>query len=96
MAISKNKLFYIYVLQSQKDLRTYTGYTENVDRRLKEHNAGKVKATQYRTPFKLLFTEQFPSKKEAKQRELWWKSSIGRKKLKELFEEMFWKEPISK
>lgn len=78
-------MYTVYVLQSLKDGKTYVGYTNNFERRFKQHNARQVKSTKYRTPFKLLFTEEFKSMNEAKKRESWWKSSTGRRKLKEYF-----------
>ncbi|MFH1170215.1 MAG: GIY-YIG nuclease family protein [Candidatus Vogelbacteria bacterium] len=75
----------IYVLYSQKDNRTYVGQTGNLERRLSEHNSGKVKSTKFRLPLKLLFTEEFSTSVEAKRRELWWKSSTGRLRLREYF-----------
>ena len=78
-------MFYVYILQSLKDFKTYTGFTNNVDERLYQHNTGQVKATQYRRPFKILFTEQYETPTEAKKRELYWKSGAGRRKLKEFF-----------
>ena len=78
-------MFYVYVLQSLADSRTYIGYTDNIERRLNEHNRGRSKATKHRRPFKILFTEEYRTVNEAKDRELWWKSFRGRKKLKEYF-----------
>ena len=80
-------MFFVYILQSLKDLRTYVGYSDNVERRLKQHNAGQVRSTKHRTPFKFLFFEEFPTAAEAKKRELWWKFGAGRKKLKEYFDD---------
>lgn len=79
---------YIYLLQSIKDGKTYAGYSCDVSRRLKEHNEGKVKSTKHRRPLKLLFTEKFKTEKEAKKRELYWKSGAGRRKLKEYFDKL--------
>ncbi len=78
-------MYYVYILQSLKDSRTYVGYTANLDRRLSDHNSGRVRATKYRVPFKIMSFEKFDSMVEAKKRELWWKSGAGRRKLKELF-----------
>lgn len=78
-------MYYVYILQSQKDKKTYTGYTENLTARLQKHNSGQVTSTKYRRPLKLLFSEEFETAQEAKQRELWFKSTGGRKKLKEFF-----------
>ena len=78
-------MYFIYILQSLKDGRTYVGYTDDVERRLIQHNSGYVRSTKHRTPFKLLFTEEFETSAEAKRRELYWKSGAGRRKLKEYF-----------
>jgi putative endonuclease len=76
----------VYILLSLSDNRTYVGLTNNFARRLKEHNSGKVRSTKHRIPFKILFTEQFETLKEARKRENWWKSGVGRRKLKEYFQ----------
>lgn len=79
-------MYFIYVLQSEKDKRTYVGYTNNLEERLRRHNSGQVIATKYRRPLKLLFSEQFETAKEAKKREQYWKSGGGRRKLKRFFQ----------
>ncbi|MBI2122482.1 MAG: GIY-YIG nuclease family protein [Candidatus Sungbacteria bacterium] len=78
-------MYFVYILLSSKDGRTYTGYTKDLNNRLQKHNNGEVKATKYRRPLKILLSEKFTNSQEAKKRELWWKSSSGRKKLKEFF-----------
>ena len=79
------EMYYIYILQSQKDKRTYVGYTNNLEERLKKHNSGQVKSTKHRQPLKLLFSEEFETSPEARKRELYWKNGGGRRKLKEMF-----------
>ncbi len=76
---------YVYVFFSLKDQKTYTGSTDNFERRFKQHNTGQVKSTKYRLPLKLLFKETFDSLSEPRKREVWWKSGAGRRKLKEFF-----------
>lgn len=78
-------MFNVYILQSLKDHKTYVGFSDDFDRRFKQHNSGQVKSTKHRIPLKLLFKEEFDTKIEAKKRELWWKSGAGRRKLKEFF-----------
>lgn len=78
-------MYTVYILQSLKDKRTYVGYSNNFERRFHEHNSGLSKSTKNRRPFILLFKEEFIGIAEAKERELWWKSSVGRKKLKKIF-----------
>jgi putative endonuclease len=69
-------------------MRTYVGYSHDVNERFASHNSGRVKATKYRRPLKILFTEEFETEQEAKKRELWWKSSVGRRNLKKYFKKL--------
>jgi len=75
-------MYYIYILFSGKDDRTYVGYTHDLERRLKCHHTGRVSATKNRRPLVLFYHEEFETMTGAKRRELWWKSSSGRRKLK--------------
>jgi len=77
-------MYYIYILKSKKDNRTYVGYTNNPKERLKKHNSGQVKSTKFRTPLELIYSEKFNNFAEVRKRELYWKSGGGRRKLKEL------------
>jgi len=82
-------MYIIYILQSLKDKRTYTGYTKDLKNRLYEHNTKKVTATKNRVPFKILYTEKVITLDEAKKREKYWKCGGGRRKLKEFFTKEF-------
>lgn len=60
---------YIYILECA-DGTLYTGWTTDVQKRLKAHNAGKgAKYTCSRRPVKLVYTETFESKSDALRRE---------------------------
>ena len=61
-------MYFVYILQSLKDQRTYIGYTNDFERRFKDHNSGQSRATKYHAPFKLLFKEEFSNITEAKKR----------------------------
>jgi len=61
--------FYVYILQSRKDGEFYIGSTNDLQRRVKEHNAGKVRSTKARIPFELLYYEAYRSEKDARERE---------------------------
>lgn len=63
------KTSYVYLLCSMKDGKFYVGWTTDVDRRLKEHNAGLTRSTKFRRPFKLVGHETYPSLMAAKKRE---------------------------
>ena len=71
-------VFFTYVLQSVKDDNFYTGFTNNLERRFKEHMTGKVKSTRNRVPFKLIYYEACLSQKDALHREKYLKSYHGK------------------
>jgi len=77
-------MFFIYVLKSSKDNNLYIGFTNNLDRRIKQHNFGKVKSTKHRAPFILFYKEEFQTKEEAVKREKHLKSGSGREFLKKM------------
>ena len=62
-------MFYIYILKSDRDKDLYTGFINNLERRLKEHNNGLAPATKFRTPFELIYCEGYKSEKDARKRE---------------------------
>ena len=62
-------MFYVYILKSKKDNNLYTGSTNNLKHRFKEHNLGKVTSTRYRIPFELIYYEAYKSEKDARNRE---------------------------
>jgi len=62
-------MFYVYVLKSLKDNNCYTGSTNNLRRRLKEHNTGKVFSTKTRLPMVLIYYEAYKSEYDARKRE---------------------------
>ena len=66
-----------YILRSQKDGKFYYGSTEDLDTRLKAHNSGKVRSTRSRRPLVVYYSEDFGTKREARQRELFFKSING-------------------
>ena len=76
------KYFYVYVLQSQKDNNFYTGYTNDIKRRIKGHNEGKNKSTKNRRPFKLIYWEGCLNQQDATSREKYLKSSWGKRYIK--------------
>jgi putative endonuclease len=73
-------MYYIYIIRSKTSNWFYTGITNNLNRRLREHNKGKrsTPSTRNRGPYKLIYFEQCLSRKEAREREVFWKSGRGR------------------
>lgn len=77
-------MFYVYILQSQKDGRLYKGLTGNLTVRLQQHNQGENRSTKGFRPWKLLYHEEFGTRAEARAREQYFKSGVGREYLREL------------
>ena len=79
-------MFFVYILRSEVDGRLYKGLTDNIERRVKEHNAGKQKSTKAYTPWKLVYFEEFSSRIDARAREKYFKSGSGREFLKRILD----------
>lgn len=74
-------MFYTYVLQSQKNGKLYIGYTNDLRKRFKEHNEGKSVYTKGRGPYQIIYYEACINIDDARSRELYLKTGIGRRYL---------------
>ena len=70
--------YWVYILESQKDGSYYIGYTSDVNKRLNDHNSGKSRYTSRKTPWKLVYHEEFEAKSEAIRRERFLKNQKNR------------------
>jgi len=70
-------MHYVYVLKSKKDNMFYIGYTDDLIRRLKLHNSGKVFSTRNRKPFDLIYYEASMNKEDALKWEKYLKTTYG-------------------
>jgi putative endonuclease len=77
-------MFCVYVLISKKTGRRYIGSCENVNDRLRRHNAGESKATKHGVPWILLHTENFCTRSAAMARERYYKTGRGRDELEQI------------
>ena len=68
----------IYVIKSQQHKFRYVGITNNLARRLKDHNHGKNKSTNLYSPYILIHSEEYENYKKAREREKFLKSGQGR------------------
>lgn len=82
-------MFYVYILHSEQDNKLYTGYTNNIKRRMTEHNEGKVESTKNRRPLKLIYYEAYLVKADAKSRETFLKSGSGKRYIKKQLQTYF-------
>ena len=74
--------YYVYILFSQKDGKLYTGYTQNINRRIQEHIQGKVLTTRDRRPLTLIYWEGCLNQQDATRREKYLKSDSGKRYIK--------------
>ena len=68
-------MFYVYILLSLKDYKFYNGYTNDLKRRVNEHNSGKNIGTKPRRPFQLIYYDAHLSQSDAMRREKYFKTS---------------------
>lgn len=73
---------YTYILECS-DGSLYTGWTNDIEKRLEAHNAGKgAKYTKSRRPVRLVYLEEFETKEDAMRREYWIKKMKRDEKIK--------------
>ena len=67
--------YYLYILYSLVYKKHYIGITNNLEKRLNEHNAGKVFSTKPYGPYKLVYKEKYLNKTIARKREIFLKKT---------------------
>ncbi len=77
-------MFTVYVLRSKSTGKLYIGQSNNLERRLLEHQSGIARYTRGRGPWELIFTETHANRGEAMRKEQFLKSGQGRAFLKDL------------
>ena len=75
-------MFYTYILKSQKSGRWYTGSTNDLRKRLKQHNEGKSTWTKSKCPWDLIYYEACLNEEDSRSREKYLKSGMGKRYLK--------------
>ncbi|MBP6912387.1 MAG: GIY-YIG nuclease family protein [Candidatus Pacebacteria bacterium] len=78
-------MFIVYVLQDDKG-KFYKGFTNNLARRFSEHLRGDTLTTSKMKNLKIVYTEQYSTMKEARLREIYLKTSAGRRFLKKILQ----------
>jgi len=77
-------MFYVYAIKSTFRNYIYVGLTDDIDRRVSQHNNGKSRTTKLYRPFDLIYHESLETRPEARQREKYFKSGAGKEFLKSL------------
>jgi putative endonuclease len=84
-------MFYTYVIQSQESKNLYVGYTNDLEKRLKEHNQGLNKSTKSYRPWKLIYYEACLDREDAERREVYLKTNQGQRLMKRRLKKYFYK-----
>lgn len=75
-------MVYTYIIQSTKDKYFYTGSTNDLRKRLIQHNNNQVSSTKSRGPFILVYYEACLNDHDARVREKYLKTGMGKRYLK--------------
>jgi putative endonuclease len=81
--------YYTYIIESITNQRWYIGHTNDIDRRLSEHNSGQNKSTKGKGPWKLIFLSRFNNNLDANRFELRLKRFRNKKFIKTEYTEFF-------
>ncbi|MEI8202511.1 MAG: GIY-YIG nuclease family protein [Bacteroidota bacterium] len=82
-------MIFVYAIYSKNFNRIYVGQSENVEKRLKEHNSGQTKSIKAYIPWELFYQEECSDRIEARKKEIYYKSGVGKEKLKLLLSQNF-------
>ena len=74
-------MFYTYVIEN-KNKQCYTGSTNDLRKRFNQHNTKKSTYTKYRGPYKLIYYEACLIEEDARSREKYLKSGMGKRYIK--------------
>ncbi len=75
-------MYHVYALKSLVRNYIYVGMTNDIERRIMEHNNGENRSTKACKRFVLIYTEQYLIRAEARKREKYLKSGVGKEFLK--------------
>ena len=76
-------MYFVYILQNFRG-ELYKGLTEDLQRRIGQHNRNKCVGTRGKGPWKLVYFEKFGNRVDARKREKYFKTGQGREFLKSL------------
>ncbi len=79
--------YYVYILVSETDGSLYTGQTDDLVDRLKRHNHGWIRATRRKSPYRLGYFEEHPSRADAMWREWQLKTKHNTERKRKLIQE---------
>ncbi|MEK9154836.1 MAG: GIY-YIG nuclease family protein [Patescibacteria group bacterium] len=82
-------MIYTYVIKSKKDRKWYTGSTNDLRKRFKQHSNNEISSTKGRGPFMLIYYEACVNDHDARVREKYLKTGMGKRYLKNRLKRFF-------
>ena len=82
MSPVRAEMHYVYVLRDASNGKFYTGYTADLRKRMAEHDEKRTRYTSHRGPYELFYYEASRDSEDAKAREKYLKSGMGKRYLK--------------
>lgn len=80
--VRDNQFYYVYVLRSKKNGMWYTELTDDLRKRFNQHNKGLSRWTKNRGPFEIIYYEACRNITDARSREKYLKSGMGKRYIK--------------
>ena len=77
-------MYKVYALKSRLRNYIYVGLTSNLEERIRRHNDGHERTTKAYRPFELIYSEEHLTREEARKREKYFKSGVGKEFLKKI------------
>ncbi|MBE0570987.1 MAG: GIY-YIG nuclease family protein [Ignavibacteriaceae bacterium] len=77
-------MYKVYAIKSMVRNYIYVGLTADLDERIRRHNSGREITTRAYRPFELMYWEEQPTREDARKREKYFKSGVGKEFLKKL------------
>jgi len=78
------KMYIVYAISSLTHNYIYVGLTKELELRLHRHNDGRERTTKFYRPYRLIYTESCLTRPDARVREKYWKSGVGKEKLRKM------------
>jgi putative endonuclease len=85
-------MWFVYLLSSKTTGKWYTGSTNNLRKRIERHNSGKNRSTKHGIPWEIIYFEVSLNMRDARAREKYLKSGMGKRYLKNRLKFFFKKE----
>ncbi len=82
-------MYFTYIIESQSTARWYYGHTDNIDRRIHEHNTNHTKSTKNKGPWKIIFIRSFPIRQGACNFEFKLKKSRNKAFIRNQYQDFF-------